>query len=297
MPIPLSQLETWSHLGAVATSSAAYASIKNALLKASSPLAYRSVDIFLQGSYRNATNIYGDSDIDVVVYYPYSYTRDVSALNPVERQFEQANFLPATYLWSQLRDETLAALRSHYGLNAVTPANKSIKAQTGSGRPSDVVPAIEFRRYVSFASTGQYTAYQGIQLYDAAGTSIINYPKLHIDRGEDKNQATRTAGYYKPTVRVFKNLRNYLVDHYLLAKGVAPSYFIECALHNIPDHLFIAPLNITVPAILAHLWTTPRAALLCQNGIVPLFGGDVTQWSEANYVAFVAAALNAWQNW
>jgi tRNA nucleotidyltransferase (CCA-adding enzyme) len=67
MPIPFSRLNTWSNQGATTTSSTAYNSVRTALLKSTSPLANRGVDIFLQGSYANATNIYGDSDIDVVV--------------------------------------------------------------------------------------------------------------------------------------------------------------------------------------------------------------------------------------
>src|SRR6266581_3496415 len=183
MPIPQSQLVTWSHQGGTTASSAAYASIKDALEKPASPLANRGIEIFLQGSYRNATNIYGDSDVDVVVYYPTTYTRDVSALTETQRGLEAAAFVPATYLWSQLRDETVAALTSTYGRSAVTPSNKSMKLQTGSGRlASDVVPAIHFRRYATFVSADNYTAYNGIQLYDASGNPIINFPKLHIER-------------------------------------------------------------------------------------------------------------------
>src|SRR5258708_19203561 len=98
MPIPRSQLETWSHQGATAMSSSAYASIQHALTKQGSPLAGKGVEIFLQGSYGNATHIYGDSDIDVVILYGDTFHKDMSALTPAQQELHERIFQPATYL-------------------------------------------------------------------------------------------------------------------------------------------------------------------------------------------------------
>jgi len=298
VPIPLSKLNTWAHQGAITTSSTAYASIRHALLKASSPLAGRGVEIFLQGSYANSTNIYGDSDVDVVVLYAGTFFSDISALSPAHRQLHEASYPSADYPWSQLRDDVLSALRSHYGNSAVTLGKKSIKVETGSGlRASDVVPAVQFRRYATFAGLHNLTAHWGVQFFDSSSNPIVNYPKYHIERGEQKNQASRTQGQYKPTVRIFKNFRNRLADNHLIGEDIAPSYLLECALHNVPDHLFIGPYTDTVPAILGYLLNTPYAGFLCQNGVVPLIGNGSTQWPESDFATFVVAAQRAWVNW
>jgi hypothetical protein len=298
MPIPLSQLDTWTSQGAITTSSAAYASIRHALLKTTSPLANRDVEIFLQGSYGNSTNIYGDGDVDVVVLYGKTFHKDMSALTPAQQQLHEALFPPATYRWSQFRDDVLGALKSHYGNSVVTPGKKSIKVQTASGRrTSDVIPAVQFRRYATFVDQDNFSAHWGIQFFDSSNNPIVNYPKYHIARGEEKNQAARTRGQYKATIRLFKNFRNYLVENGLLAEGVAPSYFLECALYNVPDHLFIGNLTDAVPAILNYLLNAQCAGFLCQNGVVPLIGISPTQWSEGNFAAFVTAAISAWNNW
>jgi hypothetical protein len=261
-------------------------------------LAGRGVEIFLQGSYANSTNIYGDSDVDVVVLFADTFFWDMSALSPAHRQLHEALFPPADYRWSHLRDDVLSALRSHYGNNAVTLGRKSIKVETGSGRgASDVVPVVQFRRYATFVSRENLLAHWGIQFFDSSNNPVINYPKYHIARGEEKNQASRTQGQYKSTVRIFKNFRNYLVESYLLGEDVAPSYFLECALHNVPDHLFIGPYTETVPAVLNYLLNTPYAGFLCQNGLVPLIGTGSTQWSESNFATFVVAAQRAWDSW
>jgi tRNA nucleotidyltransferase (CCA-adding enzyme) len=86
MTIPLTQLETWSHQGGTGISTNAYESVRNALTKASCPLSGRNIEIFLQGSYANTTNTYGDSDVDVVVLYGDTFYRDMNALTPMQQQ-------------------------------------------------------------------------------------------------------------------------------------------------------------------------------------------------------------------
>lgn len=88
-----------------------------------------------------------------------------------------------------------------------------------------------------------------------------------------------------------------MVDRHLLADGIAPSYYIECALHNVPDGLYIGPLTTTIPAIIDYLLNTPYGGFLCQNGVIPLIGDGSTQWSANNFSMFVVAAKHAWDNW
>lgn len=298
MPIPYSQLNTWSHQGAITTSSAAYNSIRNALLATRSPLSGRGVEIFLQGSYANNTNIYGDGDIDVVVFYEDTFYKDMSALTPAERLAHEAAYGPATYHWTDLSEDVLAALDLYFGRSAVSPGKKAIKVNTGSGRKeAHVVPAVQFRRYATFTSRNDLTAHWGIQFFDSAGNAIVNYPKYHIERGEGKNSSHRTDGQYKSTIRVFKNLRNYLVDNNMLREGVAPSYFLECALYNVPDNLFVGSLTNTIPAILDHLIKVPCDNLLCQNGVTRMIGTESTQWTKERYIQFVTTAIKALGSW
>ena len=66
MGIPEQQLQTWSHLGAQQSSQATYASVNNALQNYDWPVEMGKPEVYLQGSYPNHTNIYGDSDVDVV---------------------------------------------------------------------------------------------------------------------------------------------------------------------------------------------------------------------------------------
>lgn len=67
MATPESQLDTWSKQGSVAQSRDTYASVKNMLDNSGSPYYLKSFESFLQGSYANDTNVYRDSDVDVVM--------------------------------------------------------------------------------------------------------------------------------------------------------------------------------------------------------------------------------------
>jgi hypothetical protein len=295
MAISESQLTTWTNIGATVSSSRAYISIRNALFAPNSPLLRRQLELFLQGSYANSTNIYGDSDVDVVVLHSDSFHYDLSALTPQEQAWHAQYFpYPAAYTWHHLHAEVLAALRAYYGDNAITPGKRAIKVDTGQGRlTADVIPALQHRFYTVFNHPQNHRAYQGMQFFDSTGNPIINYPKQHIANGQIKNSQERTRGEYKPTIRLFKNLRNHLVRSGLLAEGIAPSYFIDGALFNVPDDLFSGSLSSRVSSILRHLSTAPMNELVCQNGLIPLIGGHSTQWPADRYRAFVAAAQGA----
>jgi hypothetical protein len=45
-------------------------------------------------------------------------------------------------------------------------------------------------------------------------------------------------GNFKHMVRIFKNMRNRMIENGFLAEGIAPSYFIEGMLWNVPKDKF-----------------------------------------------------------
>ena len=67
MPIPGSILGSWSHHRSGTASKQAHVSIRNALASYTGWAKETKYEIFLQGSYKNDTNLHRDSDVDVVV--------------------------------------------------------------------------------------------------------------------------------------------------------------------------------------------------------------------------------------
>ena len=295
MVIPANQLLTWSNIGAEVTSAAAYASVQNAL-RVGAPTAALGLDVFLQGSYANHTQIRADSDVDIVALYDRTVINDVDRLPPAAGQAIRAAGGVADYPWAALKEDLLRSLRLQYA--NVRIGTKTLKVVAPNGREVDVLPAIQFDLYDGrhYGLLG-YQPISGIAFFDHNGSRVVNYPKQHRENGSAKNDLLRTGQNYKPTVRIFKNLRNHLVALNRLPAGTAPSYFIEGMLWNVPDALFFGPFEESIWAIITHLVQTPFNTMMCQNDIVPLFGPDPTQWHDADFTTFIMTARNAWLNW
>lgn len=298
MAIPDRQLETWSHQGATTTAKATHESIRRALNRHSWPTGVR-FDVYLQGSYRNDTNIRGDSDVDIVAELTSAFRSDLSALPADQAAAQRAAYSSATYGWAGFRRDVLAALRNYYGGAAITEGKKAIRVEGGAGRlAADVVVCIKYRRYMRFQGIRDQTYAEGMTFYVPPEQRwVVNYPKIHYDNGVTKNSASHTKGWYKPTVRMFKNARSYSVAHGLLAAATAPSYFVECLLYNVPDAQFGGSWQQAFLGPLGWLWRTELSSFVCQNGQVRLFGSTPEQWSVESARTFLSTLVRLWNGW
>ena len=97
MPIPESQFDTWSHQGSVTQSAATYNAIKSVLEASTTPYADKNYSVFLQGSYGNDTNIYAESDVDIVIKLDDCWQSDLSELTQEEKVNYDKAYVSATY--------------------------------------------------------------------------------------------------------------------------------------------------------------------------------------------------------
>ena len=173
-----------------------------------------------------------------------------------------------------------------------------MRVDTGRGRiKADVVPALTFRKYVYFYSSSLESHEEGIRFLNSAGLPITNFPKHHIANGEAKNAEGRTNGWYKPTVRIFKNARNRLINDGTIPKDSCPSYSVECLLYNALDACFGTTWQNTYISVVNYLWTLPFDNCFCQNGIIPLFGTSSVQWNTDAATRFLSGLRDLWKNW
>ena len=234
MAIPESQLVTWSHQGPIPQSSTTYNTIKNALEAAGNPYAGKKYKVFLQGSYGNDTNIYAESDVDIVIKLNDCFCHDLNELPSDQKDAFKAAHSNATYTHVDFKKDVLSVLEAKYG-DDVDPGDKAINiAANGSRRKADVIAAIEYRRYHKFLNTSNQVYDEGICFFNGVGECIANYPKQHSENCTAKHQATNE--WFKPMVRVLKNLRGKLIEDKMIKAGVAPSYYIE-GLHNRPGEV------------------------------------------------------------
>lgn len=298
MTIPLAQLETWSGQGAVKTSKDTYATVKSALEDANAKYKDRDFKVFLQGSYGNDTNIYAESDVDVVIRYDGVFYHNIKEL-PADEQaaFEAAYPGNGTYPYSDFKGHVLQALKAKFE-NSVKPGTKAIKIEgSGNRRNADVIVAFQFRRYYKFKASYDEDHVKGMCFFLPDWTRVANYPNQHSDNLTAKHQATNSR--FKPTVRIFKNMRSKMVGDKLIKEGSAPSYYIEGLLYNVPNDKFAGNHQETVYAVLKWLYDTPdRTQFVCANKQYYLLRDNLhTCWATADGKSYIDAAIKLWDDW
>jgi hypothetical protein len=299
MAIAESQLDTWSGIGASAGSRDTYATVKFALGKDDAPYHEKGKDVsvFLQGSYGNDTNVYKESDVDVVIQMTGStFYYDLRLLTLSESQnFKKDYGADAPYGFDEFKADVLTQLTNRFSA-AVTVGSKAICVAAGNGRrKADVVVCVDFRRYISFENLWTQNYVSGICFFTTSGTRIVNFPKQHSENATKKHQAT--SSWYKPMVRIFKNMRNKLVAANALGAGVAPSYYVEGLLYNAPNELFgtKSTYRDSFVSIFNWLENADRSKFLCANEQYKLLDGEAhVTWSSANCNEFLDALRTLW---
>jgi hypothetical protein len=228
------QLETWAQQGKIGQFTDTYKSIRGNLLNSSAPYPVANVEVFLQGSYGNDTNVRADSDVDIVLKHTGAYYRDLSQL-PKDQQtrYEDEHSANASYGYEQFKAHAETYIKRLY--NGVQVRKKAVFVPGNNGRRNaDILVCQQLRRYTSYES-GNIRYHEGVAFF-SGGNRIYNFPKQHSANLTSKHQAVKSN--FKPMVRVFKNMRNSMIEKGMLADGVAPSYFIEGMLWNVPNDRF-----------------------------------------------------------
>lgn len=296
MAVTEEQLETWSSQGSIQQSAATYQTISGVLNDRGSPYHMRSFDTFLQGSYGNHTNVWADSDVDIVTRLTSIFYSDTSELTPGDNANYDRNRIPTDYSLARFKEEVTGWLAKNYG-NRVDGSGKAIYVPgNGHRRDADVLPCAEHRQYISYPLHGTPVYREGIVFWTNNNTKIVNYPKQHSANCTEKHKSTN--GYFKPTVRIFKNIRNRMIADGRLKDGIAPSYFLEGMVWNVPNNLFGDSYQQTVINCFNHIYLMQdRSWLTCANGIHWLLrDGHPVCWSPSSFGTFMEAFKNFWND-
>lgn len=195
---------------------------------------WSSVDIFLQGSYANRTNIKQDSDIDIVICYKNSQYADISNLWEVDKNLYSKNRSDAIYKFSNFKDDVLECLEEVFWIYPKTERkDKCIRVYWNQSRvDADIVPCFIHKRFKAYNSTSA----EWVEFVSDEWVHSTSFPKQHIHNGENKNSQTNEN--YKATVRILKNCKKELVENELINDELIASFFIECLVWNVPNIYF-----------------------------------------------------------
>jgi hypothetical protein len=296
MPIPEDQLETWSHQGSITQSSTTYNTVKQVLESTNTLYNGKSYKVFLQGSYGNDTNIYSESDVDIVARLDSCFLHDLTELPQSQQDTFKLSHSDAIYTHKDFKNDVLKVLTEHYG-DAIKSGEKAIAINaSGNRRKTDVIAAIQFRRFHKFISTSDQSYDEGICFYTSTGERIANYPKQHSENLTRKHKDT--SQWLKPMARILKNLRSKLVEEELLDDGIAPSYYLEGLLYNVPSDQFGTSYVDSFVNVINWLNDADKAKFVCANEQYYLLWKDSpVTWREEKCEAFLKAACDLWRQW
>lgn len=299
MTIPESQLETWTHIGASSQSTATYQSIKAVIEHKEAPYSVRQIDSFLQGSYGNDTNVFGaDSDVDIVLRTKALFHYNLDALSETEKAaFKSAYPTPAEYTLNAFKTDVSAWLFKKYEGDLDSSGKKALRLKAnGTRRSADILLVAPHKRYTRYFNEQDREFVEGVLFITTDGSHIVNYPKQHSENMTRKHQATN--GWLKPTVRIFKNMRNRLIRDGKIKSGIAPSYFIEGMLYNVPTGQFGVSYQNTVDKCWGWVNGANAADLMCANGIHPLVRDNTaTSWTIQGFIDFMRETQQLWLQW
>lgn len=296
MAISESQLITWSHQGAIQTSASTYDSVKKCIdnVNWNSEVKY---DIYLQGSYKNSTNIRGNSDVDIVVELSSVFYSNKEQL-PADQLAEfNAYYETGKHKLADFKKVVLETLIGNYGEGNVKEGNKSIVIKGNEGRlNADVICCASYREYKSFSRSNPHDYTEGITFWHKNNNQQIrNFPKQHYDNGVSKNQSSGLN--YKSIIRIIKNMNTKLVELTRIADNLAPSYYVECMLYNVPSGSFNQTYYQDVIGIILDYLATQSDSgklndFICQNGKRYLFRGIDPYWDLAACRIYLQQLIN-----
>jgi hypothetical protein len=162
-------------------------------------------DTFLQGSYRNSTATSQMKDVDIV------------ALRRLRSGYQSPS------AWEEFFEEVVETLRSSPMVGGTPFLHDKCIRLIGAPLHADIVPAVP---------AGDSDE-DPINIYSRRNEATQpNYPRDHYRNGSIKNLLTDNN--YKPTVRLMKRWATQWDD----CDEVSPSFYIECAVHQVPNKAF-----------------------------------------------------------
>jgi hypothetical protein len=234
--------------------------------------------------------------VDIVLKHTGAYYKDLSRLPTADRQAYDAATAGDTvqYSYDDFKKDATGYITRLY--NGVVPGKKALYIPGNANRRNaDVLIASNFRRYHEFKSWQNQRYDEGICFFTPDGTRIENFPKQHSDNCTTKHQNTKS--WFKPMARIFKNMRNTMIEKKLLAEGVAPSYFVEGMIYNVPDDKFGGTYQQTWINCFNHIVTAKRDDLVCANYMFWLVrDNSPTSWPVGDFNTFTAALKKYWES-
>lgn len=211
-----------------------------------------TVEVFPQGSYANNTNVRNNSDVDICIMLTSTFFCEY-----VEGKTDKDyGYSSGSITYENYKLYIIEALKQKFGAGTVAVGNKCININANSYHVNaDVVPVFQYRDFKIIKSLNPNNYIEGVKYFAKDGTTVINYPKDHIENGKRKNNETNYA--YKKLVRIMKHIRNDMVDNNKIDGDKISSFLIECLVWNVPNNIIVGSRTWveTIQNVIVYLWS------------------------------------------
>jgi hypothetical protein len=296
MSISESQLEIWAKPGNQVQSANTYGAIKPVIESTDSPFNGRDISSYLQGSYGNDTNVYGlEADVDIVLQSGAVYYPDLRQLPPDQKALYDQGRSTASYSAEQFKTDVADWLQKQFP-NQIVPGAKAITIKgTENRRKTDVLACCDYYRFFTYYGFGDPRTQieRGVCFKLPDGTLVGNFPKQH--RTNCITKQAETENYFKPMVRIVKNMRNRMRAANAIPDGIAPSYYLEGWIWNLPSALFGHSYERTFLQLYHWTKNAPKDQLVCANQQSWLLRkNEPTSWDPERFATFFQALGDFW---
>jgi hypothetical protein len=296
MSISEAQLDTWAKPGNQVQSANTYGIIKPVIESNVSPFSGRNISSYLQGSYGNDTNVYGfEADVDIVLQSGAVHYPDLRKLTPEEKALYEQGRAGASYSVEQFKTDVTGWLQKQFP-NQVVPGDKAITIKgTENRRKADVLACCDYYRFFKFHGFGDARTRieKGVCFKLSDGRLIGNFPKQHKASCIQKHADTKN--YFKPMVRIVKNMRNRMRAANAIPDGIAPSYYLEGWLWNLPSALYGHSYERSFLQLYQWTKNAPKDQLVCANQQAWLIRkNEPTSWDPDKFSIFFKALGDFW---
>lgn len=296
MSISEAQLDTWAKPGNQVQSANTYGTIKPIIENKDSPYSGRDISSYLQGSYGNDTNVFGlEADVDIVLQSGALYYPDLHKLSPEQKALYEQGRSGASYSVEQFKVDVTGWLQKQFP-GQVDPGAKAITIKgTENRRKADVLACCDYYRFFTFFgfSDPRTRIEKGVCFKLPDGKLIGNFPKQHRENCITKQAETKN--YFKPMVRIVKNMRNRMKAAGVIGDGIAPSYYLEGLLWNVPNHLYGHSYERTFLEFYHWTKNAQKDQLVCANQQAWLLRkNEATSWDPDKFATFFQALGDYW---
>jgi hypothetical protein len=231
------------------------------------------VDVYIHGSYANATNNFFPSKLEVmcelkIPKFNYILTDEYYISHELEygaREFALELYEAINGVFAKLTNAKVKPPECESTEKCILiPKHGTLKHDI------EITPGVS-----CIFNDEQGGEFAGVMLFDHdANRDIITFPKLHQKNGEMKDLTTH--GNFKKMVRLFKTIRNIMTREHMHDPHVHQpirGYFIECLLYNVPDAMYSSDnMHDNFLMIINYLAHADFSRFCCQNRIWHLFG-------------------------